>query len=368
MTFPAVNCSKSADIDVSAAGEFLVSCVDAAEIPAHANAVGQFLRSQGVLSLTHDPRWLLVLRNSLGHVPWLLEATCSEETVGVLSLALVKSRLFGRYLVGLPYLNSGGVLALNQTVANALLDRAIGLADELEVRHLELRQEAASDHQSLTKAVGGKVHMRRLLPESSDQLWSDLKAKVRNQIRKAEKFDFEIHWGREELLAEFYDVFSRNMRDLGTPVYSRRLFQEILATFAEEAELCVLRLDKRCVAAALLLHGEGVTEVPSASSLRSFNSTNANMLMYWRLLCRAISRGRRVFDFGRSSEGSGTYRFKRQWGATPAPTAWQYYVRHGEANQMRPDSGRYDRLIRIWRRLPLSVTRLIGPSIVRGIP
>ena len=90
--------------------------------------------------------------------------------------------------------------------------------------------------------------------------------------------------------------------------------------------------------------------------------------MYWHLLCRAVERGQRTFDFGRSSEDSGTYRFKKQWGASPIPATWQYYVRHGEANQMRPDSGNYDRLIRIWQKLPVSVTRMVGPLIVRGIP
>jgi hypothetical protein len=122
------------------------------------------------------------------------------------------------------------------------------------------------------------------------------------------------------------------------------------------------------VAGALLLHGWGVTEVPSASSLRSHNHTCANMLMYWHLLERAVQRGQDVFDFGRSSQDSPTLRFKKQWGAAPASSEWQFYVRKGEPGGMQKESPRYRRVIRLWQRLPVALTRLIGPAIVRGIP
>jgi lipid II:glycine glycyltransferase (peptidoglycan interpeptide bridge formation enzyme) len=146
------------------------------------------------------------------------------------------------------------------------------------------------------------------------------------------------------------------------------LFAQIMRIFPDDAEVCVIRLGPLPVAAAVLLHGDGVTEVPSASSLRSHNDTCANMLLYWQLLERAIDRGQSVFDFGRSTPGSGTYRFKEQWGAEPEPAVWQYYVRRGTIGDARPDNPRYQRVIRWWQRLPVPVTRLIGPPIVRGIP
>jgi hypothetical protein len=130
----------------------------------------------------------------------------------------------------------------------------------------------------------------------------------------------------------------------------------------------VVRCDRRAVATALLVHGPGATQVPSASSLRSHNKLNANMLMYWNLLRRAVERGQPTFDFGRSSQESSTYRFKKQWGAAPEPACWQYYVRRGNVDAMRPESASNQRRIRIWRRLPVWLTRRIGPFIVRGIP
>jgi FemAB-related protein (PEP-CTERM system-associated) len=158
------------------------------------------------------------------------------------------------------------------------------------------------------------------------------------------------------------------MRDLGTPVFGRGLFREVVRAFPDRAEFCVARLGVRPVAAALLLHGWGVSEVPSASSLRQYNPTCANMLMYWHLLERAVARGQATFDFGRTSPGSSHFQFKKQWGAAPESAEWQYYVRRGSASDMRPDNPRYQTFIRLWQRLPVALASLIGPPIVRGIP
>jgi FemAB-related protein (PEP-CTERM system-associated) len=271
-------------------------------------------------------------------------------------------------LVSLPYLNSNGVIAVDEATRYRLVDRAVQLADELRVRHLELRHEQAVEHPALTGRLTTKVHMRLPLPDFPGPLWEGLHAKVRNQVRKGEKTGLTVAWGGVELLPEFYAVFSRNMRDLGTPVYGQRLFASILRHFPTEAELCVVRADKTPVASALLLHGKGITEVPSASSLREYNSTCANMLMYWNLLDRTVQRGQAVFDFGRSTTDGNTYRFKKQWGAVPEPAVWQYNTRGERAVDLRPDSPRYQRLIRLWQRLPLRLTHWIGPMIVRGIP
>jgi FemAB-related protein (PEP-CTERM system-associated) len=314
------------------------------------------------------PGWLPVLREGMGHTPYALEAVRGGRTAGVLCLAYVRSLLFGRFLVGLPYLNSGGVVADDVPAAAALVDRAAALADELGVRYLELRHEWALDHPALGHRRTDKVHMRLDLPASAGALWDQLSCKVRNQVRKGQKGGFTVHWGGAELLDEFYDVFSRNMRDLGTPAFGRPLFAAVLRQFPAAAELCVVRDAGRPAAAALLLHGRGVTEVPSASSLRAYNPTCVNMLLYWHLLERAAGRGQEVFDFGRSSEGSPTHRFKKQWGAAASPAEWQYYLRRGTVGDMRPDNPKYRRLIAVWQRLPVGLTRRLGPRIVRGIP
>jgi len=339
----------------------------AAELP----RLRAYVLAGGPAPLSRDPGWLAVLRAAFGHDVYALEAVDGGKTCGFLPLAFVRSVLFGRFLVSLPYLNTNGVFAETDAARDGLIDRAVKLADELHVRYLELRHEQKADHPALTGALTSKVHMRLDLPSFPGPLWEGLPAKVRNQVRKGEKSGLTVVCGGEALLPEFYSVFSRNMRDLGTPVYSIGLFEAALRQFPDAAELVVVRSGAVPVAAALLLHGPGVTEVPSASSLRRYNPTCANMLLYWKLLERAVERGQAVFDFGRSTLDGPTYRFKRQWGANPAPAVWQYYRPGGAAagdNDPRPDNPRYQRLIRIWQQLPVSVTRWIGPAIVRGIP
>ncbi len=338
-------------------------------LPARMPALERFVDASAAdVPLGRHPGWLGVLREGLGHETFALEAVEGGRTRGFLPLAHVASPLFGRFLVSLPYLNTAGVVADSDAAARALVARAAVLADELNVRHLELRHETAVDHPTLPTTVGTKVHMRMPLGASPDALWKKFDPKVRNQVRKGEKCGFGVAWGGAELLAPFYDVLARNMRDLGTPVFGRRLFAEILAAFPDRAEVCVVRDGARPIAAAMLLHGRGVTEVPTASALREYNPSCVNMLMYHHLLLRAVGRGQRAFDFGRSTADGPTFRFKKQWGAEPHPTAWQYHLRAGGASDMRPDNPRFQLAIRVWQRLPVGLTRLIGPPIVRGIP
>lgn len=318
--------------------------------------------------LSRHPRWLRVLELGQGHVPYALEALRGDTTVGLVCLAYVRSLLFGRYLVSLPFLNYGGVLAEDDATAALLVDEAARLADHLKVRYLELRHEWALDHPALAHSRTEKVHMRLELPARPGILWDELSAKVRNQIRKGQKGGFTVHWGGLELLDEFYNVFSHNMRDLGTPTWGRTLFAAVLQQFPEQTELCVVRDGSRPTAVAIMFHGPKVSEVANAGALRSYNPACVNMVLYWHLLERSIERQQEVFDFGRSSESSPTFRFKKQWGATACPAEWQYYLRTGTIDEMRPDNPRYQRLIRVWKKLPVGVTRLIGPRVVRGIP
>jgi FemAB-related protein (PEP-CTERM system-associated) len=340
----------------------------AGSLPARLADLRAFSTADGPAPLSRDPGWLRVLRDGLHHDVYALEASADGRTCGFLPLAFVSSLLFGRFLVSLPYLDSNGVQADCPDVQTLLVSRAVELADELGVRHLELRHERPVEHPSINGTLSCKVHMRLRLPATSADLWDGFSPKVRNQVRKGERAGLTVTWGGDELLGEFYQVICHNMRDLGTPVYGRELFEMILTTFPERAELCVVRSGDCPIAAALVLHGNGVTEVPTASSLREYNHTCPNMLMYRHLLDRAVDRGQAVFDFGRSTRDGNTYRFKKQWGAEPHPAAWQYYLRTAALGEMRPDHPRYKRVIRLWQRLPLPVTRYLGPRIVRGIP
>ncbi|QEF99603.1 FemAB family protein [Stieleria maiorica] len=316
----------------------------------------------------HHPAWIAALKQGLGHSVHVAVAKDSTTCLGILPLVFVRGPIFGKFLVSLPYLNTGGVWATDSNVAGQLIDAACDMADRLDVKYLELRHEQPVEHPKFNFERTDKFHLRLPLPGSDEELDKSFKSKLRSQVKKSGTYGSTVHFGGAELLGEFYDVFAHNMRDLGTPVFSKKLFSSILNHFAGDAELCVVRNEGKPIAGGLIVHSRGVTEVPSASSLREFNRTGANMLMYRNLLRRAIEKGSHTFDFGRSSEDAGTYKFKMQWGAEPHPATWQYYVRKGDPNEMRPDAGGKKRLVEAWQKLPVWLTKLIGPSIVRGIP
>lgn len=321
----------------------------------------------------HDPAWLEVLRQGLRHNTSVLLASRGRDVVGALPLSLIRSPLFGKHLVSLPYVNRAGLLARDREAGDELIAHAVTIATDTNARYLELRHHgSAYESDQFTHTRSQKVRMVMDLPDSRDALWSALKAKVRNQVRKGDQAELSIRFGGEELLTGFYSVFATNMRDLGTPVFPRKLFAAMLHHLGDRCEVALVTLESMPIAGAILVHDQlepiAMTQVPSASCLRQFNDLCANMWMYHKLLDRAIERGANAFDFGRSSEGSGTYRFKKQWGAQPQPTPWQVHLRHGELDATRPDHPRNRRRIEQWQKLPVWVTRAIGPTIVRGIP
>lgn len=321
----------------------------------------------------HDPAWLDVLRDGLKHHTSALLAYQGSQLTGVLPLALTRSPIFGRHLVSLPYLNRAGLMASNHSTGEELIQNAVELAQQHGAKYLELRHHgSAFESQRFTHERSEKVRMVLDLPDDADTLWSSLKAKVRNQIRKGQQAGLSIQFGGEELLGGFYSIFATNMRDLGTPVYPRKLFRAMLNHLEQRCEIALVTQEDMPIAGAILVHdrvgASPLTQVPSASCLRQFNAICANMWMYHQLLARAIQQGASGFDFGRSSEGSGTYRFKKQWGASPQPTPWQVRLIKGSLDAARPDNPRNRKRIERWQKLPVWVTRTIGPPIVRGIP
>lgn len=347
------------------------------EIQSHAISSTEFQTLTETIPAFHPaylPPWCDIVGKSLNQTVYFLEAREEGKLYGILPLVLMRSLLFGKHLIGLPYVNAGGCLVpespRREEIEGGLIDEAVRLADRWDVRYLELRNEREISHPALSWERRGKVLMRRELPREWETLWQQLGPKVRNQVRKGEKAGLQMTWGKEDLLSPFYEIFAETMRNVGTPVYPKRLFAEILRQLPDEAEIGVVSMaNGRPVAAGLLIHGRGITEVPSAGALRFSHAFCANMFLYWHLLRHsAETRHAQYFDFGRSSRESNTWRFKKQWGAVEVPIVWKYYVRHGTIDDVRPDNAGYSLAIRVWKRLPVWLTKILGPRIVRGIP
>lgn len=337
--------------------------------PSDASDANALLAAHGNAAMYCDPAIASAIAHGLRQPLLLVEARATDGRLsGLLPLVLLRSRLFGRFLVSLPYVSWAGPVAEDQSVALELVDRAIELTHSLDAKFLELRVIEPLAHPKLTTGRTEKVQMRLPLTGDVGANWKLLKSEVRTQVRKAMKQELALDWGGEELLKDFYHVFARNMRDLGTPVFSLHLFRSILGARPGHAEIGVVRIEDRPIAACLAVHGPGLTEISSAASLRSFRHTAANSLLYWNAIERAIGRRQQCFDFGRSTPESPTYIFKRKWGAQPLRVVWQYYLRRGDTQAMRPDNKRFQLAIRMWQQLPVAATRVLGPMIVRGIP
>lgn len=336
--------------------------------PAARDGWQAFVESAPGASLYHDIRWREVVEETFGHpTRYRLCRDPDGRIVGVLPLVHLKSLLFGSFLVSMPYFNYGGICAETEAARDALLSSAVEAARETGARHVELRHTAplAFDWPLRTD----KVSMRLTLPDDPEVLWARLGSKLRSQVKRPQKVGMEALIEGPERLDAFYEVFAANMRDLGTPVYPKRFFAAILERFPESTRICSVYAGSRPVASGFLVGFRRTLEIPWASSLRSHNHASPNMLLYWRALAFACEQGYETFDFGRSSRDAGTYRFKAQWGAEPTTLHWHYWLRTpGVLPQLTPSNPKYRMAIGIWRRLPVAVTRVLGPRIVRSLP
>lgn len=299
-------------------------------------------------------------------------AARSHPLRGILPLILFSPPGKEIRLISLPYTDAAGILADDWASCRALLLAALTLADRMGANHLELRQDG--DPPSLFAQVTPKetwsytphdfkTSLLRPLPPSVDALWSALSAKVRNQIRKAERCECTAKAGGVELLPDFYAVFSENMRDLGSPVHGRELFRTLLGSKSLQAAIICIYLGGKPAAAAFVLRHKETLYNPWASSLRRYRPFCPNMLLYWSMLRYAVVNRCRWFDFGRSSHNAPTCRFKKQWGAELSPLGWHVFSR--KPHSWSPDDESLED--ENWKSLDLTSSRRDGPALRRWI-
>jgi FemAB-related protein (PEP-CTERM system-associated) len=318
-------------------------------------------------TIAHLWRWRTILENSFRLKSYYFIARSGNRIVGILPTAYMTSVLFGKFLISLPWLDYGGPLADDDDIAQRLVDSATAKAAELNCKFLELRAAAHRLPDMVEKTDKRQFHLDLTVGE--EEIWKSFDAKARNQVRKAEKSGLTCIFGGPELLDDFYAVFAFNMRDLGTPVWPRSLFDEIFRAFGRDVEIVAVRLGNKTVSAGLILHDAAYAGMPSASSYRKYRDLCPNNLMYWETIKHCIQRGSRLFDFGRSSEGAGTYNFKKQMMRQPAEQIWQYNLLTVDAlPELNPDNPKFKLAIAVWRRLPLFVANRLGPKIVTRLP
>jgi FemAB-related protein (PEP-CTERM system-associated) len=290
-----------------------------------------------------------------------------NRVVGILPTVLMKSVIFGKFMISLPWLDYGGPLAESPELAAGLVDFAVAIAGKARCRFLEMRAVSRPLPDLVNKEE--KYAFVLKLEGSEEAIWQSIDGKAKNQVRKAMKSGLEVDFGGPQLLDEFYRIFAYNMRDLGTPVWPKSLFAEIFNNFPDDTELALVRLGDLYIGGGLLIHYGDYSGVPSASSYRTFLNLCPNNILYWEVIRRSFKRGAYHFDFGRSSLNAGTFNFKKQWIKNPQPQTWQYKLLTVDSlPELNPSNPRFKWAINAWRRLPLPIANTLGPRIVTKLP
>ena len=327
----------------------------------------RYVSAHPAATVYHIAAWPRLLARVFRRDLHMLAAVSEGRVIGVLPILGFRSRVFGTFAVSLPFVNYGGVLADDVASERALLDAAIAVARSWGAAHLELRH--TDQKFAGLRAKRHKVAMTMPLQANGEAQWQALDRKLRNQVRKAEKSGLTLTIGGASDVDAFFEVFSRNMRDLGTPVYPKKFFDEMLTTFPEQARVFTVLHRGQPVASAVTQTFRGTFEVPSASSLREFRTLCPNVLLYWEMVRFAAACGLKTFDFGRSTPGDGTFLFKQQWGGQPQPLVWEYWTSNGhslpERNRENP---KFAAAIAAWQRLPVPIATALGPVISRNLP
>jgi FemAB-related protein (PEP-CTERM system-associated) len=317
----------------------------------------------------HLMAWQRMIESSFGHEAKHLVARRAEtgELIGLLPLFCVRSRIFGQLLVSTPQAAYGGALTNSPAAAHALLDHARQLALETRVRFLELRhfRNAVNDPTLASKDL--YVTFRQELFENPEENNLAIPRKTRAEIREGIRKELEFRVNEIET-KQFYQVYSRSVRDLGTPVFSLSLFANGLREFGSNCKLFSVHWKGKLVAAVWTLFYKDEVLPYYGGSLRQYNHLAVNNYMYWMLMKYGCENGYRVFDFGRSKKGTGAFNFKKRWGMTMSDLPYQYLlVRTKSMPDTSPLNPKYSVGIRLWQRLPLWMANTIGPVISRHL-
>ncbi|WP_126445804.1 FemAB family XrtA/PEP-CTERM system-associated protein [Sulfuricystis multivorans] len=324
-----------------------------------------FVAAHPAATFFHRAAWQDILHEVFGHQTHYLYAERDGAIVGILPLAQVKSRLFGNALVSLPFCVYGGIIAEDAETVEALEAEAEALARRLDVDHLEYRN-LIPRHADWPRQELYVTFRKEILPEEEANLQA-IPRKQRAMVRKGIK-----HGLRAEIDADsrrFFALYADNVRRHGTPALPKHYFDRLLETFGPDCEiLTVVDAAGTPVSSVLSFYfRDEVLPYYAGDDVRA-RELAANDFKYWELMRRACARGLKVFDYGRSKVGAGSYAFKKNWGFEPKPLSYEYRLyKRDSIPQNNPNNPKYRLMIATWRRLPLWLTTRLGPLIVRNL-
>jgi FemAB-related protein (PEP-CTERM system-associated) len=313
----------------------------------------------------HLAAWSEVIAKAFGHRCYYTIAERDGVIVGVLPLAQVKTRLFGNTLVSVPFCVYGGPLAADPETAAALTAHAASLLRQTGASAVEFRHREPVEDEWLTRP-DLYVTFRKAIGPDDDKNLKAIPRKQRAMVRKGIQYGLTSVCGQEVDL--LHRIYAESVRNLGTPVFSRRYFRILVEAFKDCSDVITIMDGETPIAAVLNFYFRDEVLPYYGGGTAAARHRAGNDFMYWEVMRRAAARGYRLFDFGRSKIGTGAYAFKHNWGFVPEPLPYRYLLRAGaEIPDVNPLNPKYRLFIAAWKRLPLPVANLIGPHIVRGL-
>ena len=310
----------------------------------------------------HLAEWQDVLQRAFGHRTHYLLVERHGEICGVLPLAEMKSLLFGHVLVSTPFCVYGGIVASDEAAHASLERAACELARQLGVDYLEMRNRRRRHPTWPCKDL--YVTFRKEISDAAETNMLAIPRKQRAMVRKGIKE--ELHAEVDQRVDRLYGMYSASLRNLGTPVFSKRYLQILKEVFGDACDIITVLKHERPVASVLNFYFRDEVLPYYGGGTQEARAVAGNDFMYWQVMERAREKGCRLFDYGRSKRGTGAYDFKTYWGFAPEPLYYEYYlVKRKEMPNLSPTNPRFGKAIELWRRLPLRLTQLVGPPVAK---
>jgi FemAB-related protein (PEP-CTERM system-associated) len=335
--------------------------------PRDSDAIDAFVATHPQAQLFHRPQWSRAVEKGCGAKAHYLVAE-NDSLRGLLPLSEVRSPLFGNSMVSAGFGVGGGIVAEDDETGRALADAAWALAEERGCSDLELRGGTLPEG---PWQLNGDVYANFAagLPQGDEAILQSIKKRQRAEVRRAQGFGLTFTEGsRPAELDVHYHCYSTSVRNHGTPIFPRALFQAMTAEFGEDVHVLTAWKDGRPLSSVFSFFFKGVAMPYWGGGTAEAREWRANEATYYELMCRASRRGCTRIDFGRSKVGTGPYAFKKNWGLEPTPLVYATRTADGAAQrQINPLNPRYRLQVAAWKRLPLWLANVLGPPIARGL-
>ncbi len=310
--------------------------------------------------------WKKVIEQSFPYKPHYYYLDVGGKIKGILPLFFINSWFSGKFLISVPFGVYGGILADNYEISKKLHKKALSIARELEVDFLELRSEKKNAITTISSELYFKFQQK--LYDDPEKNWTTLPKETRRLVRRAREHGLCTSFSRENL-NDFYHIYCSSVRNLGTPVFSKKYFKNILQSFPDSAVFSHVLFGDKIITSMLNFHFKDRVMPYYIGGLKEYFKLNSNNIMFWDVIEYGIKNNYKLVDFGRSKANTGAYHFKRHFGMKPQPLFYHYdLIKAKEKPQINPTNPSYKRMINAWKKMPLRVTKLMGPIIIRNFP